>query len=134
MGKIDPLVLLKLLHVGIDNRAAGGLGVERRKIRLRRKLAHDLRSAAGIDDIVHKQLTVAVAVDTFEDFHTRLRLRFLAGLGGKLARYANRVHESDVELAGDQSGGHWAITRDDDDAVRVKELGKVVGVAAEFGP
>lgn len=56
-GKIDPLVLFEDFYAGIDNRSTSGLGVERRKIRLRQELAHDLRGAAGTNEVVNWKVT-----------------------------------------------------------------------------
>src|SRR5205814_7372553 len=95
--EVDPLVLLELLHARVDDRAAGGLGIERGEVRLRQELAHELRRAAGIDQIVDQEIALAIAGDAFQHAYTALHLGGNAGASRVVARDADRVHQPDVE-------------------------------------
>src|SRR5258707_8414582 len=85
-GEVDPLRLLELLDEGVDDRPAGGLGVERGEIGFRQEPAHGLRGAPGVDEVVDQQITFAVAGDAFEDADVALDLRRAPGGAAVVAR------------------------------------------------
>src|SRR4051812_21218481 len=74
-GEVDPLRLPELLDEGVDDRPTRRLGVERGEIGFRQELAHGLRGAPGVDQVVDQQIAFAVAGDALEDAHVALDLR-----------------------------------------------------------
>lgn len=137
-GEMDPLVLLKFFHAGIDDGATGGLGVEGGEVSLREELADDAGGLAGVDEVVDEEVAVAVAGDAFEDVDAALDLRGGVALAGLVAGDADGVDEADLELTGDEGGGDEAAAGDGDDAFPradgVEHLGEITGVAVKLDP
>ena len=116
-GEIDPLVLIELFDAQIDHLASLRLGVEGRKVGLGQQLADDAGGVAGIDQVVDQQKTFAIVLDAFEDPDLlALGLRRVV-VGRLIARSADRIDQTDFQLAGNQRRRNQAATRDRDDAL-----------------
>src|SRR3546814_14780269 len=125
-GEQDPGVLADLGDIGIDQRAAGGLGVDRREMRPGQHLAHDSGGGAGVDQVVDDQPAVAVAGGPLEDDGPALVAVVVCG-------DADGVDEAYAELAGDDRGRHQTAAGYRDDAFegsqRAEPPGQRAGVA-----
>ena len=63
---MDPLVLLKFFHAGIDDRTSRGLGVKRGEVSLGDHPAHQLRGLAGIHKVIDQEPARAVTFKSLE--------------------------------------------------------------------
>src|SRR5262245_65504474 len=66
-GEIDPGVLADFGHEGVDQRPAGGLGVDGGEVRLGQHLAHVFGGPAGVDQIVDDEPAGGVRGDALEE-------------------------------------------------------------------
>src|ERR1700756_4098560 len=86
-GKEDPGVLRHLGDVGVDQRAALGLGIDSCEMRVGQHLAHQLAGLAGIDEVVDDQKALAGAAaelggllrNALEHFQVALLVVVVAG-------------------------------------------------------
>jgi transposase len=106
----DPGVLADLGDEGVDHLAAGRLGVDGGEVRLGQELADDSTGLPGIDQIVDNQPALAVPLDRFQDLGVTPGLVVVGG-------NADRVDQSDVELAADDVRGHQTPAGDGDNAL-----------------
>ena len=136
--EVDPLVLFKFLHTGVDDGAPGGLGVERREVGFREKLSDETGGFSGIDEIVDEKVAVTVARNAFEDVDRALDLGGGVVFAAVVTGDADGVDEANLKFARDKGGWYESATGDGDDAFPcadgVQHFGQIAGVAVKFDP
>src|SRR5438477_2080247 len=136
-GKIDPGILRYFGDEGVDQRAAHGLGVNRGKMSLGEKVAHEPRSVAGIDQVVDDQN--ALAAPAFRGRKPNaLEQAHVASIGMFVARDAYGIDHAKPELARDNRGRYESAARDRNDRIERPGSGEPPGkrarVAVELLP
>ena len=138
--KVDPGVLAHLGDEGVDQRPPGGFGVHGRVMAFGHHLADQPRGLAGVDQVVDHQDRRALPAGKIDDRaadrlqHLEAALLPVVVVGGD----ADRLDQTNAELARDDRRRHQPAARDADDRLPRALPGKPprqrAGIAVELVP
>ena len=95
----DPLLLFKLFHIGIYNRAASRLCIKCGEVGLRKHFSYIGGGLSGVDQVVDEKKTLPVAFDHLKHLKTSLLLLGFNGAACSVAGDTDGINKSDIEFA-----------------------------------